>query len=156
MQATLQLYGLVFLLGSLAVAALSDLKRMAAQADFAEVWGVFTIASFAVDVYTLSQSDPTTLVLKWGLIFVFFVVSLKDRGLNISLMDAAAVCAVASLLAPLEVAGFFVLVLVFKTMLSPILSKFGDAGAKPFLPVVFFSETIVLAYLLRETITQVL
>ena len=39
---TLQTYGLVFLLGSLTVASLSDLRRLAAQKDFAEVWGLRT------------------------------------------------------------------------------------------------------------------
>ena len=52
-----QLYGLVFLIGSLTVASLSDLRRMAAQKDFAEVWVVFTAAFFAYDFYRLFVGD---------------------------------------------------------------------------------------------------
>jgi len=155
MQAPFQLYGLVFLLGSLSVAALSDLRRMAAQRDFAEVWGVFTLAALAYDVYTLADVDPTMLALKWALIAGFVLITLKEQALNIALMDAMAVVAVASLLAPLEVLGFYALVLVFRLLLAPILSVFGDAGAKPFLPVVFSAAVAVDAYLLYVGFTPV-
>ena len=45
----IQLHALVFLLGSLSVSALSDIRRLAAQADFSEVWIGFAAAMFAVD-----------------------------------------------------------------------------------------------------------
>lgn len=142
----MQLYGLVFLLGSLTVSALSDLRRMAAQRDFAEVWGAFTFISLVADIYLLAESDPLTLVAKWALIAGFAYVTLKEHALNISLMDVMAVSAVASLLGPATIIGFFVVLLLLREFLSPILEKFGGGGVRPFLPVAFAATVMLISY----------
>jgi hypothetical protein len=146
MQAYLQLYGLVFLLGSLTVAALSDLRRMAAQRDFAEVWGVFAAAALFYDTLLLYGTEPFWVGLKWVLVVLFVLLALKERVLNVSLMDVAAVSAVASLLDAKTIVVFYAAILVFRALLRPVLSRFGEGGAMPFLPVVLFSSVSVLAY----------
>ncbi|MFH1126185.1 MAG: hypothetical protein V1703_03590, partial [Candidatus Altiarchaeota archaeon] len=68
----LQFYGFLFLLGSFTVASLSDLKRMAAQKEFAEVWLLFTLAAFLYDFYRLSGSAYIDVfAVKWVMIGIF-------------------------------------------------------------------------------------
>lgn len=149
MMLQLQLYGLVFLIGSLTVASLSDIRRMAAQKDFAEVWAGFTILFLLYDIYHLDQLNPTLVVVKWGLIAFFVIASarLTTHWFTLSLMDIAAVCAVMSLLTAKYILLYYFIIIVFKELLNPILKQFGDAGAYPFLPVVLASTIIIFAVL---------
>ncbi|MFH1789440.1 MAG: hypothetical protein ABH834_08675 [Candidatus Altiarchaeota archaeon] len=145
----LQLYGLAFLIGSLTVASLSDIRRMAAQKDFAEVWAGFTVLFLLYDVYHLDQLNPTMVAAKWMLIAFFAVASAKltTQWFVLSLMDIAAVTAVMSLLTAKYVLIYYFIIIVAKEVLNPILKKFGDAGAYPFLPVVLTSTIIIFTTL---------
>ena len=153
MQAALQLYGLVFLLGSLTVAALSDLRRMAAQKDFAEVWGAVTLLSLAYDAHAFAEADALTLALKWVFILGFVFMTLKEHALNITPMDVAAVSAVSSLLTLETIVGFYATILLLRGLLNPVLAKFGEGDAKPFLPVVFTSTAAVTAFVVHMGLT---
>jgi len=143
---SIQFYGLVFLLGSFTVASLSDLKRMAAQKEFAEVWVAFCFLAFCYDFIRLGETEPVIFAAKWAMILLFAVLSWKYLGIILSLseMDLAAACAAMSLLNPLYIAGYYVLLVLFKIILRPILGRFGDGIAMPFLPVVLIATGIML------------
>lgn len=145
----LQLYGLVFLLGSFTVASLSDLKRMAAQKDFAEVWAAFTILFLLYDLHHIDQLAPTSVIIKWAAVLAFIVASLKytTYWFTLSPMDIAAACAVMSLLDYRHVILYYFILVIFKEIMNPVLKRFGDAGAYPFLPVVLVSTVVVFAVL---------
>ena len=145
----LQLYGLVFLIGSLTVASLSDIRRMAAQKDFAEVWAAFTLLFLLYDIYHIDQLNPKMVAVKWVLIAFFTIASLKltSHWFILSLMDIAAACAVMSLLTVPYVLFYYFILIVLKEIMNPILRKFGDAGAYPFLPVVLFATIVIFVVL---------
>lgn len=146
MPGVLQLYGLVFLLGSFTVASLSDLRRMAAQKDFAEVWAMFTLLVFAYDLYMLN--NVSAFLMKWLLISLFTVIAIRmTNAFVISLMDVAAICAVISLLSPVQIIIYLVLLAVTKEILGPVLRKFGEGGSYPFLPIVWTTTAIMLGIL---------
>ena len=73
----IQLYALLFLLGSLTVAALSDLRRMAAQKEFAEFWILFTgiILVYEIAVVSGEYSLTNPFLVKWILIGVISALS---------------------------------------------------------------------------------
>src|SRR5262249_25899620 len=77
-----QQFGLAFLLGSCTVATLSDLKRLSAQREFVEVWLLFALALLALDGYEchLGHTPELTVAVKWGLIAVLSLLSLKPVG----------------------------------------------------------------------------
>ncbi len=144
-------YGLVFLLGSLTVASLSDLRRMAAQKDFSEVWAVFTLALFAFDIYQLEHIG--VFLLKWSLIIAFIVASTKMEKLwAISLMDVTVICAVLSLLDPLSILIFLGVLIAIKEITNPVLKKFGEGDSYPFLPVVWISAAVMLGFVIAAPI----
>jgi hypothetical protein len=149
-QSPIQIHALVFLLGSLAVSSLSDLRRMAAQADFAEVWGAFTVLMFGVDLYLglASQLHIVPFVIKWALIALFVVVTSSAHMFSISTMDVAAIAALLATLNPVYIIMTFPLMFAVNELLKPLLAKYGEAGAYPFLPTVFAVNLILLLILL--------
>lgn len=141
-----QIYGLFFLLGTLTVSAISDLKNMAAQKEFLQIWLAFTGVMFLVDFYpgilTLDFSGGN--VAKWVLIAVLSLLSYSDRGIVFKLckMDVAAIAAVSSMFNPLLVLIFFPLLKLISMVESPLLTS---KGKYPFLPVVLTGTTLILA-----------
>jgi hypothetical protein len=154
----IQFYGLVFLIGSLTVASLSDLKRMAAQREFAEVWLLFTLCFFGYDLYhSYQEASNITFIAKWAMIAIFAIFSWKYFGIILSLseMDLTASFAVMSLLSPIFILGFYLLLIAFKTILTPILKKFGDGLSMPFLPVILTATTtLIIMIKIAETIIK--
>lgn len=147
MLAEIQSYALIFLLGSFTVASLSDLRRMAAQRDFAEVWFFFTFAFLLYDLYGMTATGvlDINLLAKWAIVLVFVVVSINTHLLSISLMDVAAVCSVLSLLDITYIVLYLITLVIIKEILGPVLRRFGDTGAYPFLPVVLVATIVLLA-----------
>lgn len=143
---TYQIYGLFFLMGTLAVSAISDLKDMAAQKEFLQIWIVFTGIMFAVDFYPgiLSLNFSGGNVAKWVLILVLSLLSYSDRGIIFKLckMDVAAIAAVSSLYNPLLVLIFFPLLKLISLGAGPLLKS---GNRYPFLPVVLTGTSIILA-----------
>ncbi len=146
----LQLYGLIFLLGSLTVSSLSDLRRLAAQKDFSEVWGAFTALLLLADILLAinDQSSLPPIAAKWILILITLIATTNARLFNISTMDVTAITALLSLLNPLEIIASLTLLAITAELLQPILKSFGKAGAYPFLPIVLAVNVVLLAYLL--------
>jgi hypothetical protein len=142
-----QQFGLAFLLGSFAVATWSDLKYLAAQREFLEVWLFFLAAVLVHDVYQAQWGPagwPVTL-LKWALVALFSVLSLREVGVLFRLArgDVAALAAAASLLPPLLVVVFFLAAKALSFALEPVLAR--GRNFWPFMPVVSLATVLVLA-----------
>src|SRR5262245_51721778 len=77
-----QQLGLAFLLGSFAVATWSDLKYLAAQREFVEVWAFFLLAVLIHDFIQTSNGPYSVrfTVIKWLLITALSVASLRQVG----------------------------------------------------------------------------
>lgn len=143
-----QLLGLAFLLGTFAVASLSDLKRLSAQREFLEVWVLFAIGVFAYDGFTLWQADwllwqvPAA---KWLAIATLAVLSWQRVGVvfHLARADVWACVAAASLLAPLLVIGFWLVLKLVAAVARPLLAR--GVGPWPFMPVVSISVVLVAA-----------
>jgi hypothetical protein len=145
-QNPIQLHALVFLLGSLSVSSLSDLRRMAAQADFAEVWGAFTAVMFLTDIYLglTAQLSIVPFIIKWALIGLFTAVASSSRALSISTMDITAIAALLATLGPAYILVTLPMMALVNELMKPFLAKYGEAGAYPFLPTVFTVNLILL------------
>src|SRR3954464_675982 len=77
-----QQLGLAFVLGSFAVATLSDLKYLAAQREFLEVWLVLVLAAGLHDVWLGSRGEVVwpVLAIKWLLIGGLSLASFREVG----------------------------------------------------------------------------
>jgi len=140
---TLQFYGLIFLLGSFTVSSISDLKRLAAQKDFAEVWGLYTLTAFIIDGIT-NTGDPNNLALvalKWMLIITVAVITTTNKlGIRLAMMDTAAITALASTLPPIQAITSLILILLLNEILTPILRNISKSNAYPFLPIIWLAN----------------
>lgn len=156
--AEIHVYGLVFLLGSLTVAGLSDLRRMAAQTDFAEVWAAFTALMFLTDTYLgLSAQLPLTVFgVKWALIAVYAAAASTLHLFDISTMDVSAVTALLSLQNPASILLAVFLLFIVNELLQPILRRYGEAGAYPYLPTVWTANLLILLLTLTGGINTLL
>lgn len=143
-----QIIGLAFLLGSFAVASLSDLKRLSAQREFLEVWLLFTLGVLAYDAVVLWQADWAMWqvpAVKWGLITTLAVLSWQRVGgiFQLARADVWACTAAAALLSPVLVLGFWAVLKVLALVLRPILQK--GRGPWPFMPVVTAAVLVALS-----------
>lgn len=140
-----QVYGLFFLLGTLAVASWSDLKHMQAQSEFVEVWAALLVVLALLDLEAGRARSDAAVVLKWGLILAFSALSWERIGIlfKVAKADVFAMAAVASLLSPLLVVAFYVTMKLVATILERVLS--GGRDTYPFLPVVAVSTALVIS-----------
>ncbi len=140
-----QIYALFFLMGSLTVASISDIKNTAAQKEFFHFWLVFTGVMFFVDIYPniIEGQYFAVFSAKWIIIAVFCILSSRSVGVFFGLakMDVAAVAAISSLFNIYSVIIFFVLLKVVSLIERPLLSS---DERYPFLPVVLTSALIIL------------
>jgi hypothetical protein len=134
-----QTYALIFLLGSLSVASISDLRRMAAQKDFTEVWWAYTIIMFLIEAaYGINgEISHITFTLKWALMALAALIITTQKTLPLATMDQAAIIALLSTLNPTYILAAIPATLLINELLKPILKKYGHAGAYPFLPTLF-------------------
>jgi hypothetical protein len=142
-----QQLGLAFLLGSFAVATWSDLKYLAAQREFLEVWLFFLGGVLLHDIYEVQQgqADGAARLFKWALIALLSSLSLKEVGVLFRLArgDVAALAAAASLLTPLLIVVFYLAAKGIAIALEPVLRK--GRPYWPFMPVVTLATLAVLA-----------
>lgn len=148
-----QTYGLVFLLGSFAVAALSDVKHLHAQREFVEVWSLVVLGAFAADVVAVYRAgwvvDPL-LAFKWGLLLTLVVLSHRRVGALFSLArgDLAACAAACALLPPLLILGFWVALKVLSMVLAGALRR--GRLQYPFMPIVAAATAAALGWALLD------
>ena len=144
----LQLDALYFVLGSYAVATLSDLKRMSAQSEFVSIWAIITIGLFVIDVYLMGTDklDWQVWAAKWLIIVAFSVLSHEKVGplFHLATGDVVAIMATAALLTPLLVIVYYILLKVIDAMMAPALMQFGQKNVYPFMPVIFITTIIVI------------
>lgn len=139
-----QVYGLFFLLGSFAVASVSDVKHLSAQREFMDVWLAFAGFMLILDAWRTGFQPAFALLLKWGLIALLSLLSWHRVGFLFKLAraDVAAMAAAASLLAPGSIVLFWLLMKVLSVPMGRALRK-GDYY--PFLPVVTLATIVLLA-----------
>jgi hypothetical protein len=142
-----RMLGLAFLLGSFAVATLSDLKRLSAQREFLEIWVLFTLGVLAWDLVQTGRRDWEgwqVPALKWALIFVLGLLSWHKVGpiFRLARADVFACAAAASLLNPILVVGFWIVLKVFALVLGPILAR--GRPYWPFMPVVTCATVVAI------------
>jgi hypothetical protein len=143
-----QQFGLAFLLGSFAVATLSDLKRLSAQREFLEIWLVFLVVILALDAYEAGVSQSVAwqrVAVKWGLIALFSLLSFREVGVlfRLALGDVAALAAAACLLSPVLIVLFYVSARILAYVVGPLLRRSGRQ-VWPFMPVVTLATLAIL------------
>lgn len=145
----LQLYGLVFLLGSFSVATISDLRRMSAQVEFVEIWSLAVAVFFLMDIYGILVLGIDILngmlVHKWTMVLIFLFISNWRFGILFRMAKGDLIACVSVLMILPFIVGLMFLVLL-KTadfVMRPLLRKFGDGKAYPFIPVVFTATVCV-------------
>ncbi len=145
---TWQLYGLIFLLGTFAVATLSDIKHLHAQREFLEVWVLVILAFLALEVWETWQAgwvvDPAAAV-KWGVLLVFTILSHREVGVLFRLArgDLAACVAACVLLPAALVVVFWIVLKVLSVVAQRVLGR--GRFQYPFMPVVSITTVSLLA-----------
>lgn len=141
-----QQLGLAFLLGSFAVATLSDLKYLSAQREFVEVWLLFLVVVLGFEVHDLRRGalDSLAFGVKWGLIALLSVLSYQRVGLFLRLAfgDVAALAAAASLLPPVLILLLYALAKLLGWLGGKL---FPGRRYLPFMPMVSLATLAVLA-----------
>ncbi len=142
-----QQLGLAFLLGSFAVATWSDLKYLAAQREFLEVWLFFLVAVLIHDAVQvrLGNFTTTTVVLRWLLIAGLSLVCWRGVGwlLRLAPGDVAALAAAACLLPPALLVLLYAAARALSWPLAWVLGR--GRPHYPFMPVVSLATLAVLA-----------
>ena len=152
------LYALIFMFGTLTVSSLSDLRRMAAQTDFAEVWWVFTGLMFLTDASlgVMGEMDLIIFTLKYAIIFIYLLIATSTRIMEISTMDASAQTALFSILNPGYIFIAILLSLMINELLKPLLKNYGENGAYPFLPTVWTVNLLLFILITLEQSEKIL
>lgn len=142
-----QQFGIAFLLGSFTVATLSDIKHLAAQREFLEVWLLFLLAVLVFEAYDVHAGKRAgeAMALKWGLIALLSLLSLRRVGVLFRLApgDVAALAAAASLLAPTPILVLYGLAKVLDWVAQRLIVP--GRPVYPFMPVVSLATLGVLA-----------
>jgi hypothetical protein len=141
-----QQLGLAFLLGSFTVATWSDLKYLAAQREFLEVWLFFLLAVLihdAIQVHAERLGMGVT-ALKWCLLLAMSLLSLRQVGIlfRLAVGDVAALAAGASRMSPVLIVIYFLAAKGFALLLGPALAR--GRAFYPFMPVVTLATLTVL------------
>jgi hypothetical protein len=150
-----QQLGLAFLLGSFAVATLSDLRRLSAQSEFREVWMFFVLAALCHDLYKLhiEEASATVVAVKWLLIAALSLLSLNRVGIlfRLAVGDVAAMAATASLLSPALIVLFYVAAKVIALIAEKTVVR--GRAAWPFMPVVTLATLgiLLLGFLVQNS-----
>jgi hypothetical protein len=148
----LQLLGMAFVLGNFFTATADDLDHMASTKGFLKTWTFIVLVVLALDMGDLlwkgydMQRDMLPFIVKWILLLVFCTLSHEAVGafFSIATGDVLAVASAGALLSPILIILFFVILKVADLLERPLLRKFGNGDAYPFMPVVFTAYTIML------------
>ncbi len=131
-----QVYALFFLLGSFTVATVSDIKHLAAQREFVEVWFAFTAVVFILDLARTGFRPDAVFIAKWAAVIVLSILTHRRVGwiFKLATGDVAACMAAAALMPFALVIAFFALLKIISIPLAPLLAR--GRGHYPFMPVV--------------------
>jgi hypothetical protein len=150
------LFALFFLLGSQAVAGLSDLRRMSAQREFMEIWILFVFVVLAIDIWRIWHHGADWLLhlVKWGLVATVGILSWHPVGVLFKLArgDVWAIVAVACLFNPLFILIYVVALKLSDLILRPALRAFGAGSAYPFIPVVTVATLITVGLIFFDIV----
>lgn len=140
-----EVYGLFFLLGSFAVATLSDVKHMSAQREFMDVWWAFAAIILGVQLYAADFAPAPPFFVKWALVVLLAILSHRLVGawLRLATADVAACVAAASLFPPLLVLAYFLLLKLLSWPAAKLLAR--GKPAYPFMPVVTVATLLVIS-----------
>ena len=140
-----EVYGLFFLLGSFAVATLSDIKHMSAQREFMDVWWAVAAILLGIQLWAADFQPRAPLIAKWALVALFGLLSHRRVGLwlRLATADVAACVAAGMLLSPGLVLAFFLLLKVLAWPMSKLLAR--GKPAYPFMPVISLATVAILA-----------
>ena len=140
-----EVYGLFFLLGSFAVATLSDVKHMSAQREFMDVWWAFAAVILAVQLYAADFAPQAPFFVKWALVLLLGILCHRAVGawLRLATADVAAVVAAAALFPPLLVLAYFALLKVLAWPAAWLLAR--GKPAYPFMPGVTAATLLVIS-----------
>lgn len=140
----IQVYGLFFLLGTFVVASISDIKHLAAQREFMDVWLAFVVVMAFLDAWRVGFQPDQAVLLKWALIVGLSILSWHKVGFLFQLAraDVAAMAAAASLLQPGAIVLFW---LLMKALSFPMGRALRRGDYYPFLPVVTLATIALLA-----------
>lgn len=141
-----RLYALFFLLGSFVVATVSDIKHLAAQREFLEVWVAFTVIVFGLDLWQAGFEPQPWIVVKWAVIVMFSALCWEKVGpwLHLAIGDVAACAAAASLLPAGLVLAFYIVLKITSIPAASILAR--GRSHYPFMPVVTFATLALLGW----------
>ena len=121
---------------------------MSAQREFLEVWLLIITVVLIYDIWVAMESEEwLMLAVKWGLIILFAVLSHSAIGIFFKLAraDVAACAAAACILAPVLIILLFIILKITDLMMRPVLRRFGNGGAYPFMPVVLVALPVTVA-----------
>ena len=148
-----QLLGMAFVLGNFFTATADDLDHMASTRGFLKTWTLIVLVVLALDMGSLfwphmydMQKDMVPFIVKWILLLVFCTLSHEAVGVLFSNAtgDVLAMASAGALLSPILIILFFVILKIVDLVERPVLRKFGNGDAYPFMPVVFTAYTIML------------
>lgn len=139
-----EVYGLFFLMGSFAVATLSDVKHMSAQREFMDVWWVFAAVILAIQAWASGLAPTGPLVLKWIFVVALAFASHRRVGLwlRLATADVAAATAAAVLLSPGLVLAFWLLLKAISYPAAALLAR--GRQAYPFMPVIAAATLLIV------------
>jgi hypothetical protein len=147
-----QLLGMAFVLGNFFTATADDLDHMASTKGFLKTWTFIVLVVLALDMGDLlwqgydMEKDMIPFIVKWILLLVFCTLSHVAVGVLFSNAtgDVLAMASAGALLSPILIILFFLILKIVDLLERPLLRKFGNGDAYPFMPVVFTSYTIML------------
>ena len=148
------LLGMAFVLGNFFTATADDLDHMASSRGFLKTWALIVVIVFCLDVGSLwwegydAATEFAPFVVKWILILVLCGLSHERTGVifKVATGDVLAMASAAALLSPVLIILFFVFLKIFNLVERPVLRKFGDGDAYPFMPVVFSAYGLMLLF----------
>jgi len=149
---TWQLLGMAFVLGNFFTATADDLDHMASTKGFLKTWTLIVIVVLGLDIGDLLwggynfNRDMVPFIVKWVLLMVLCILSHMNVGAIFKLAtgDVLAIACAGALLSPILILFFFLILKLIDLVEKPLLRKFGDGDAYPFMPVVFTSYAILL------------
>lgn len=147
-----QLLAMSFVLGNFFTATADDLDHMSSTRGFLKTWSIIVFIVLGLDLFDLFwdgyelYTDLVPFIVKWVFLLVLCTLSHMKVGVIFQLAtgDVVAIASAGALLSPVLIIVFFIILKVVDLLGRPILRRFGDGQAYPFMPVVFTAFGIML------------